>query len=228
VGATEERHPRWICLDVGETLIDESRVWLEWARLLDVPALTFLAAIGATIARGERNSLAFEMVGRPDWHDSLSAFRAEYGTFRESDLYPDAKPAIAALGEQGYRIAIVANQPAERSAELRALAVDAEVMAMSDEIGLWKPDPAFFAHALELMGNPNPEDVAYVGDRLDNDVRPSIASGMRAVWLRRGPWGVIGDGTSAPAETALVVDSLADLVDRSGELWPLPAVAAHG
>jgi HAD superfamily hydrolase (TIGR01549 family) len=219
---------RWICLDVGETLIDESRVWLEWARLLDVPALTFLGAIGATIARGERNSLAFEMVGRPDWHDRLPEFRATYGAFRESDLYPDAKPAIAALREHGYRISIVANQPAERTAELRALGIDPEAMAMSDEIGLWKPDPAFFVRALELMGNPRPADVAYVGDRLDNDVRPSIAAGMRAVWLRRGPWGVIGDGGTVPQETALRVDSLSELVDRVAELWPQPAAAAHG
>lgn len=219
---------RWICLDVGETLIDETRVWLEWSRLLDVPAFTFLTAIGATIARSDQHPLAFEMVGRPDWRDHLPAFRSAYGAFRESDLYPDSKSSIAALRAQGYRISILANQPAERTAELRALGIDAEVTAMSDEIGVAKPDPAFFTRALELMGGPDPSDVAYVGDRLDNDVRPSIAAGMRAVWLRRGPWGVIGDGGSVPEETALVVDSLAELVERLADVWLQPAAAAHG
>ena len=33
-----------------------------------------------------------------------------------------------------------------------------------------------------------PEQVAYVGDRLDNDVLPAKVAGMFAVFLRRGPW----------------------------------------
>jgi FMN phosphatase YigB (HAD superfamily) len=69
------------------------------------------------------------------------------------------------------------------------------------------------------MGEPDPADVLYVGDRLDNDVRPSIAVGMRAAWLRRGPWGVIGDDDGPPAGTALIVDSLDELVARVGEAW---------
>jgi FMN phosphatase YigB (HAD superfamily) len=68
------------------------------------------------------------------------------------------------------------------------------------------------------MGSPDPGAVAYVGDRIDNDVRPAAAAGMRAVWLRRGPWGVIqhiGDGP----HPALTVDSLDELVERIGEAW---------
>ncbi|HEX6655373.1 MAG TPA: HAD hydrolase-like protein, partial [Candidatus Limnocylindria bacterium] len=67
--------------------------------------------------------------------------------------------------------------------------------------------------ALDLMGNPPPERVAYVGDRVDNDVLPSVAAGLRAVWIRRGPWGYI---QQLPAGTlpALVVTSLDDLVAR--------------
>jgi FMN phosphatase YigB (HAD superfamily) len=88
---------------------------------------------------------------------------------------------------------------------------------MSDELGIHKPDPAFYARALELMGRPEASDVAYVGDRIDNDVLPSAAAGMRAVWLRRGPWGVIP--TAPPAEATLVVASLAELVERIDECW---------
>jgi len=54
----------------------------------------------------------------------------------------------------------------------------------------------FFEQALHLIGDPPPEDVAYVGDRLDNDVLPAALAGMRAVWLKRGPWAVIT--TQAP------------------------------
>ena len=97
-------------------------------------------------------------------------------------------PALAELRAGGYRVAIVANQPAARHDQLVALGVDVDVIAMSEAIGVSKPDPAFFARALELMGAPPPSHVTYVGDRVDNDVLPALASGMRAVWLRRGPW----------------------------------------
>ena len=208
---------RWVCLDVGETLIDETRVWSEWADVLGVPRLTFMAAFGAAIDRGGQHQDVFALLGQYDWRDLLPTVAARYGAFRVEDLYPDALPAVADLRALGYRIAVVANQPASRSAELRALGLDAEVMAMSDELGLHKPDPAFYERVLELMGRPMAHDVAYVGDRIDNDIVPVAAAGMRAVWIRRGPWGVIPTGV--PPEAALVVDSLAELVERIDECW---------
>jgi HAD superfamily hydrolase (TIGR01549 family) len=212
---------RWVCLDVGETLIDETRIWGAWADLLGVPRLTFFAALGAVIERGGDYRDVFGVFGADDWRDRLDDVETRHGGFAAEDLYPDALPALAALRAAGYRIAVVANQPARRAGELRRLGVEVEVMAMSDEIGLWKPDPAFYARTLELLGSPHPSSVAYVGDRVDNDVLPALAAGMRAVWVRRGPWGSIG---SLPrgAEPALVVDTLAELVDRIGEVWPSP------
>ena len=211
---------RWVCLDVGETLIDETRVWSIWADELGVPRLTFMAAFGAAVAAGGEHSDVFAIVGRPDWRQVMPRVLARYGGFRRDDLYPDALPALAGLRQRGYRLAVIANQPVERTAELRALGIDAEVIAMSDELGVWKPDPRFFERALALMGGPDPADVAYVGDRPDNDVLPATAAGMRAVWLRRGPWGVIQ--RDVPTAAALVIDSLDELVERIGEVLPLP------
>jgi FMN phosphatase YigB (HAD superfamily) len=91
-------------------------------------------------------------------------------------------------------------------------------MAMSEEMAVAKPEPAFFARALELMGAPDPADVAYVGDRLDNDVRPAAAAGMRAVWIRRGPWGVI-QRLAPDDQPALTVGSLTELAQRIGQAW---------
>jgi HAD superfamily hydrolase (TIGR01662 family) len=209
--------PRWVCLDVGETLIDETRIWSLWADELGIPRLTFLAAFGAAVARGGEHHDVFAIVNRPDWREVMPRVLEKYGPFRTEDLYPDALRAFHALRQARYRIAIVANQPVQRTADLRALGFDADVIAMSEELGVHKPMPEFFAAALSLMGNPDPAEVAYVGDRADNDVRPARAAGMRAVWLRRGPWGVIWDGTQ---DAALVVDSLDELVVRIGELWP--------
>ncbi|HJP72277.1 MAG TPA: HAD family hydrolase, partial [Candidatus Limnocylindria bacterium] len=182
---------RWVCLDVGETLIDETRIWSLWADELGVPRLTLLAGLGAVIARGGEHRDVFPIFGVDDWEARLPAVEAAYGGFSTSDLYADALRAIGGLRHAGYHVAVVANQPASRSAELRAIGVDAEVLAMSETLGVAKPQPAFFDRCLELMGSPDSADVAYVGDRVDNDVIPAIRAGMRAVWLRRGPWGVI-------------------------------------
>lgn len=210
---------RWICLDVGETLIDETRLWSIWADELRIPRMTFMAAFGAAVARDGEHHDVFSILGMAAWREHMPSVQQRYGGFQPVDLYPDALSCLARLRELGYRIAITANQPVERTAELRAIGVWAEIIAMSDELRVHKPDPAFFARTLELMGSPDPAQVAYVGDRLDNDVRPSIAAGMRSVWLRRGPWGVIGQ--DPPAQTALIVDSLTELAERAEELWPV-------
>ncbi len=91
-------------------------------------------------------------------------------------------------------------------------------MAMSEGIGVAKPAPEFFARALELMHDADPREVAYVGDRVDNDVLPSAAAGMRAVWIRRGPWGVI-QRLPDDVRPALVVDSLDELLQHIDEVW---------
>ena len=215
---TSSDRSRWVCLDVGETLIDETRIWSTWADELRIPRLTFLAALGAVIERGEEYRDVFPVFGVDDWQLRLAAVEAVYGGFQQHDLYPDVLRAIEGLRAAGYRIAIVANQPAARADELRAIGIDAEVMAMSETMAVSKPAAAFFDRALELMGSPHPGDVAYVGDRIDNDVRPASAAGMRAVWIRRGPWGVIqhvGDGP----QPALTIDSLDELLERIDDAW---------
>jgi HAD superfamily hydrolase (TIGR01549 family) len=208
---------RWVCFDVGETLIDETRVWSTWADALHIPRLTFMAALGAVIARGGEYGEVFGIFGVDGWRARLPAVEVAYGGFRSDDLYPDAIRAMQALRGAGFRIAVVANQPAVRTEELRAIGVDAEVIAMSGALGVAKPDPAFFARCLALM-EADAADVAYVGDRLDNDVRPATAAGLRAVWIRRGPWGVIQQLDDA-TRPVLVVDSLDELVDRIDEVW---------
>lgn len=211
---------RWVCLDVGETIIEETRFWTAWATELGVPLMTFLSAFGAVVERGLEHHGVFDYFPGRDWRAARPAVDARVGSFRASDLYPDALPAVDSLRASGYRVAIVGNQPARRTAELRALGFDVEVMAMSEEMEVAKPQPAFFDRVIGLLGVCDPGDVAYVGDRIDNDVRASAAAGMQAVWLRRGPWGLIP--REAPREAALVVTSLEELSRRVHELWAGP------
>jgi FMN phosphatase YigB (HAD superfamily) len=207
---------RWVVLDVGETLIDESRIWAAWADALGIPRTTFMSVFGSLVERG-LNYPQLADYFPIDWGAHRDAVERSIGGFRPGDLYPDALPALESFREQGYRTAIIANQPAQRNRELRELGVEAEVMAMSDEMGVSKPDPAFFVASLALLGAPDPGSVAYVGDRIDNDVLPAAAIGMRSIWLRRGPWGVIP--RMAPPQASLVVESLAELAERIDEAW---------
>jgi FMN phosphatase YigB (HAD superfamily) len=100
---------------------------------------------------------------------------------------------LAARGEQHTRV-------------WEILGVEVDFIANSTVWGIEKPEPAFFDRVAETCGCA-PEEIAYVGDRVDNDVVPARAAGMLAVHLRRGPWGYLHD---APAGTP-TIDSLAEL-----------------
>jgi len=82
------------------------------------------------------------------------------------------------------------------------------------EPGVRKPEAAFFAKVVELM-ECSADEVAYVGDRVDNDVLPAAAAGLVAVHIRRGPWGRL---QPTPAEAALGLDDLASLPEALASL----------
>jgi HAD superfamily hydrolase (TIGR01549 family) len=182
---------RAVCFDVGETLIDETRHWSEWAEFLGVPKLTLFTALGVTMERGQSLRRVFEIF-RPDLDFSkVRQMRAAQGyryDFHASDLYPDAIPCLAALKSRGLKVLIAGNQPIEAEAALARLQMPADLIATSGGWGVSKPDPAFFDRVIDAAGEPA-ESIAYVGDRMDNDVLPARAAGMVAVLLRRGPWG---------------------------------------
>ena len=202
-----------VVFDVGETLIDETRAWSAWADRLGVPRLTFMAALGAFIARGAHHREPFSLF-RPgmDMDAEMRAFRStrDAAPFGHEDLYPDVLDCLAELQRRGYRLGTAANQPTEAAAAIRALGLPFELVGMSDEWALAKPDPRFFERIARELDLP-PERIAYVGDRLDNDVRPARAAGMTAVFLRRGPWAWIQVGRAAPAEASIVIERLTDL-----------------
>ena len=182
---------RAVCFDVGETLIDETREWSGWADFLGVPRLTLFTALGVSMWRGQSHRKVFEIF-RPDLEFStVRQQRAAAGwryTFEPGDLYPDARPCLTALRERGFKVLIAGNQPVEAEAALHALDLPVDVIASSAGWGISKPDPRFFDKVIEAAGVPA-RDIAYVGDRVDNDVIPARAAGMTAVFLRRGPWG---------------------------------------
>jgi HAD superfamily hydrolase (TIGR01549 family) len=202
-----------VVFDVGETLVDETRHWGDWADWLAVPRLTFFAAFGAVVERGWHHRRVFDVV-RPGLDLAAEqARRAAAGwryTLEPGDFYPDALPCLSVLRAAGIRVGIAGNQPEAAEASLAALGTPADFIASSASWGVEKPDPAFFAKVVEAAGTPA-SAIAYVGDRLDNDVLPAKAAGMTAVFIRRGPWGVINAASPEAGAADLHIETLAEL-----------------
>ncbi|MER7503586.1 HAD family hydrolase [Nonomuraea pusilla] len=206
-----------VVLDVGETLVDETRIWSRWADRLGVPRFALLGAIGGMAALDRPATDALALV-RPGF--DLEAEEAAWerddprglrNHFDAGDLYPDVRDALAALREAGYQVVVAGNQPSRAYDALVAMDLPADSVHTSEGWGVAKPAPEFFARVAEVAGV-EPESVLYVGDRLDNDVLPAARAGMRTALLRRGPWGYLHAARPEAAAADLVLDDLHGLL----------------
>jgi HAD superfamily hydrolase (TIGR01509 family) len=191
-----------VVFDVGETLVDETRAWSLRAEEVGVTQLTMFGALGALIERGEDHHRVWRFlnVEPPAGEVSIEA----------SDLYADVLPCLRLLRDQGYRIGLAGNQPASAEEQLERLGLPVDLLATSAGWGVEKPAPAFFARVCEAAGAP-PSQIAYVGDRIDNDIAPAKKAGMFAVFIRRGPWGHIHAHLPGVQLADARIDSLAEL-----------------
>ncbi|MFO7959775.1 MAG: HAD-IA family hydrolase [Nitriliruptoraceae bacterium] len=204
--------PDTVVFDVGEVVIDETRVWSVWAELVGVSPLSFAAVLGAGIVQGEPLAAVFaHLAPNLAWQELESEHEQRYGGFRDDDLYPDVRPCLEELTASGVQVLIAGNQPARRRPQLEALGLSSTHVRTSEEFGAEKPDPGFFTAMLSLAERDDPGRVLYVGDRVDNDVLAAQAAGVRTCWLRRGPWGQLQDLPEDAEEPDLVLEGLGEL-----------------
>lgn len=99
----------------------------------------------------------------------------------------DAAVALHQLHEAGYQLVLSTNTLPGRSRRpaLAAAGVESLFAAVveSHELGYAKPARAFYAAIIEAAGNPRPEQIVHIGNRLDADVLVPVAVGMRAVLI---------------------------------------------
>ena len=122
--------------------------------------------------------------------------------FATEDMHPDALPCIVELRRRGLRVGAAGNMRAVHETFLREHVDD---VGSSERWGVEKPSAGFFERVRELVACA-PGEIAYVGDRVDNDVVPSLAAGMTAVHIRRGAW-----SHQEPPPAAIRIRSLAEL-----------------
>jgi FMN phosphatase YigB (HAD superfamily) len=200
---------RAVFFDVGETIVDETVLWTWWADHFGIPRFTFFAVFGSLIERGEDHRRVFDIFDvTPD---------GTWPGFGIEDFYPDALPCLRALKDRGLRIGLVGNTSEQIEDILRTFDLPADVIGSSARWGVEKPSPDFFARVVE-EAQCAPGEVAYVGDRLDNDVLPAVRAGMIGVFLRRGPWGYLHASRPEAAQATLRIDSLVDLPDALARL----------
>jgi HAD superfamily hydrolase (TIGR01509 family) len=188
-----------VVFDVGETLVDETAMWERAADAAGVPRFTLMGVLGGLAARGAHHGDAWALLG----------VEQPATTWEPADFYPDALRAIERLRSVGLRVGAVGNTPAQTEDVLRE---HVDVLGSSERWGVAKPEPAFFQRIVAETGF-DPEEIAYVGDRVDNDVEPALAAGMVAVHVRRGPWGHLHQPPPA-AVRICSLDELPKALDR--------------
>ena len=117
---------------------------------------------------------------------------------------------LAELKDRGFELGVVSNGcgNVEQLCADFGYAPFLSVIVDSRCVGLFKPDPAIFAHAAEKLGR-RPDEILMVGDSFDRDVRPAKKIGMKTAWLE----GLEPRDCPDPSLIDLRLRALADLRD---------------
>lgn len=100
----------------------------------------------------------------------------------EMAIHTQVLDRIRALRAEGFRIGLITNNVREASATWRALIPLDElfdVVVDSCEVGMRKPNPAIYLHALDLLGS-EPSAAVFLDDSPGN-VAGAVRAGLRAI-----------------------------------------------
>jgi HAD superfamily hydrolase (TIGR01549 family) len=142
----------------------------------------------------------------------------------QGDLIPGACQMLSELHARGYRLAIVSDGPVgsvDNVLRDHNLLVPFDAFAISEVLGVEKPNPRMFSHALDQLGIA-PVDYGrtiMVGNNLSRDVKGANELGMVSVfldWSPRYPKTPI-DASEVPTHTIKMPLDLLSLVERLEE-----------
>lgn len=172
----------WIFFDVGSTLVDETEAY-------DHRVREMIAGTNITFKEFDDVRIALAMQGLDGNSAAIKHFRLTKTPWHSEDEVPyaDVHSTLSALANKGYKLGIIANQKFGTAKRLESWGLYQyfNVIAASAELGYSKPDKGIFEKAFALAGCTAEESVM-VGDRLDNDIIPAKAIGMKTVWVKNG------------------------------------------
>ena len=190
-----------------------------WRQDMEAAYARFLAGeLSFLEHRRERTRTFLARVGRPLPGDrAADAWFGRYIRNYEDhwQVFPDVLPALDVLDGR-YRNGLLSNSStAHQHRKLKRLGLRKRFgsLVCSDEIGCAKPAAGAFLAGCAALGLP-PEQVAYIGDRLDTDALGARDAGLLGVWIDRGASGP----ESVPAgvhriHTLADLPGLLDLID---------------
>ena len=126
--------------------------------------------------------------------DEIDAFiDAEHEAWAPAyQVLGSAQAMLESLRSRGIKTGVVLNSWPDPGRVLRrdidraGLTELLDVIVISSEVGMRKPEPGIFRLALDQLGV-DPLDAVFVGDRLDTDVQGAASLGMttiQALWFR--------------------------------------------
>jgi putative hydrolase of the HAD superfamily len=169
-------------LDPAEVNARFVQAWQDRGPAFDYSRSAWYQLVAQTLA-GQRG-----VAGNPHFFDHLYHHFAGPAPWR---VWNDVRPTLARLKASGFRLLAVSNWDDRLRPLLGALDLAAcfDVIVVSGELGVHKPDPRIFAQASRLAGVP-PAALVHVGDSATEDVGGAREAGWHAVHLvREGPLG---------------------------------------
>jgi len=103
-------------------------------------------------------------------------------------LYDDVEDNLRRLKDLSIKTAIITDGiPIKQYEKILRLNVDKliDLVVISDEIGIKKPNPELFKYCLKKFGVEGHETI-YVGDRIDKDIIPANLNNIYSIYLHRG------------------------------------------
>lgn len=200
-------HSKWLFFDIGSTLVDEQLAYRHRFRDIAEAAGVSEEFVFDTALlfyrqnqKGDKETAQLLCVTMPKWHTE------------DEILYHDAAACLAIL-RQKYNIGIIANQDYGTEERLTRYGIlpYIDVVVASAEEGVAKPDRRIFQIALERSGCP-PEQAVMIGDRIDNDILPAKALGMKTIWVKQG-FGQYWTIQHETEQADCVVESLSELLE---------------
>ncbi len=188
----------WVFIDVGNVLFNDDPQNFHGYRLLYErirgrhPHYTFDAMLAEreSLARQGHDLILSKIAGRylPDdeIRATMQTIRATLlETYEQNNIVSDGAFEVLEALRRRFRLGIIANQSLEcrRCLDRRGLLEFFDVVAISDELDLHKPDPRLFQWAVDQAGC-DPSRSVMIGDRRDNDVSPAAGLSLHTVLVR--------------------------------------------
>jgi putative hydrolase of the HAD superfamily len=103
-------------------------------------------------------------------------------------IFPNSKSLLEQLKAKGYIVGVITNGPSilqNHKMDTSGLRPYCDIVVVSGDVGVHKPDPALFTYTADKLGLKT-EECVYVGDHPINDIQGALDSGMKAIRMNFG------------------------------------------